>query len=208
MKKIIISMLAMIFTANVANAQLSSILGKVASAVQSKTSNGNSALADIAGVISSKLIPNSTQIVGTWTYQEPAVMFTSQNALKNTASNVASKTIERKLQEQLNKIGFKQGKMTITFKEDKTFTVNRNGKAITSGTYTINNEDIQLTFKGKKQPCKITPQLNNGSLIVVTDATRLKTFLEGIGANIPQLATVVSLLKQADGLKVGIRMTK
>ena len=43
---------------------------------------------------------------------------------------------------------------------------------------------------------------------MVMDATKLKTFFENVGSNVSQLATVTSLLKSMDGMKVGIRMTK
>lgn len=192
----------------IANAQLGELLGKVAEKASSATS-GNSTLNALTGIISSKLIPNSTQILGTWTYQEPAVMFTSDNALKNAASAVASKSIETKLQSYLSKVGITKGNMSITFKEDKTFTVNRKSKNVASGTYTIDSAgDVTLKFKGRKNASKVTPQLNNGTLVVVMDATKLKTFMQNIGANVSQLSTVVSLMKSMDGLLLGVRLEK
>ncbi len=201
--------IAMAFTAQTASAQWQDLIGKVANTLQQKTTNSdNSVLSGIGSVITSKLIPNSMQIVGTWTYKGPAVMFTSDNALKSTASSVASKQIESKLQGYLNKVGMAPGKMTITFEKDSTFYVTRNEKKITTGTYHLSGNDVQLTFKNKKTPCKVTPQLDNGTLVVVMDATKLKTFFEGIGSKIPQLGTVTSLMKGMDGMLVGIRMTK
>lgn len=208
MKKFFICMAVMMLSANVANAQLSNVLGNIASRVQQATSNGNGALSALGSVISSKLIPTSTQIVGTWAYKEPAVMFTSDNALKTAASAVASKKIEEKLQTYLSRVGFVKGKTTMTFNSDKTFTVNRNGKTVASGTYSLAGNEVTMTFKGRKTPCKVTPQLDNGSLVIVMDATKLKTFMEGVGSSIAQLATVTSLLKQVNGMKVGVRMTK
>ena len=200
---------ALTLCANGANAQFSDILSNVASKVQSATSNSNnSTLSAISSIISSKLIPNSLQIVGTWAYKEPAVMFTSSNALKSAASSVVSKNIETKLQGYLSKVGISDGKMTITFADDKSFYVSRSGKKVATGTYSLTDSDVTLTFKGRRTPCKVTPQLNNGTLVIVMDVTKLKTFFEGIGSNVSQLATVTSLLKTMDGMKVGIRMTK
>lgn len=203
MKKFITLIACIMFSAGIANAQLSEILGKVASAT-----SGNSTLNQLTNIISSKLIPTSQQILGTWTYQEPAVMFTSDNALKNAASSMASKTIETKLQGYLTKVGITKGNMSITFKEDKTFTVNRKGKTVRTGTYTITDSDVTLKFKGRKNPCKVTPQLDNGTLVVVMDATKLKTFMQNIGSNVSQLSTIVSLMKSMDGMKLGVRMSK
>ena len=203
MKKFLAFIACAMISVSAANAQLSDILGKVASAT-----SGNSTLNALTGIISSKLIPTSQQIIGTWTYQEPAVMFTSDNALKSAASSIATKSIETKLQSYLTKVGITKGNMSITFKENKTFTINRKGKTIRTGTYTMNDSEVVMTFKGKKTPCRVTPQLDNGSLVIVMDATKLKTFMQNVGANISQLSTIVSLMKSMDGMKLGIRMSK
>lgn len=210
MKKIFLIIAIAAFTCNAANAQLSNVLSKVASAASS-ASKGNSTLSSVANVITSKLVPTSSQIVGTWKYQKPAVMFTSDNALKQTAAAVTTSTIENKLQNNyLSKLGFAQGKMSITFNKDKTFTVNRSGKQVASGTYAINGSDVSLTFKGKSTPCKLTPQLDNGTLVLVGDVTKIKSFLESAGAKsgISSLATLTTLSKTMTGAKMGIRMSK
>lgn len=212
MKKIFAIIICTLLSVNVANAQLDKLLNKakeVAGTAASKaTGSSNSTISSIANIISSKLVPTSSQIVGTWTYQKPAVMFTSSNALKGAIGSLGSASVENKLQTYLSKVGISKGKMAMTFEADKTFSVTRSGKKIASGTYTIAGNDVTLTFKGKKNPCKVTPQLDNGSLVIVMDATKLKTFMENIGSNVSQLASIVSLLKQADGMKIGVRMSK
>ena len=210
MKKILTIIAIAMLSANVANAQLSNILGKVANAASTATS-GNSTLSTLTNVISSKLVPTSTQIVGTWSYEKPAVMFTSDNALKQTAAAVTTASVENTLQTKyLSKVGVTKGKMSITFKEDKTFIVNRSGKQVASGTYDINGNDVSLTFKGKSTPCKLTPQLDNGTLVLVGDVSKVKTLLENVGAKsgISTLSTITSLSKTMTGAKLGIRMTK
>lgn len=186
----------------------SSKLGSVASSALSSLTSGNSTLSTLAGVISSKLIPTSSQIVGTWAYQEPAIMFTSSNTLKSLASSAVSKSIEKKLQTYLTKIGISKGNLTIVFDEDKNFYIKKSSKQIASGTYTVNSSDITLTFKGKSTPCKVTPQLDNGTLVIVMDASKLKTFFQNLSSNVSQLSTITSLLKQVDGMKIGIRLSK
>lgn len=210
MKKLLAVIVCAMLSFNVANAQLSNILGKVASAAQSASSkSGSSTLSTLTNLISSKLVPTTSQIVGTWKYQRPAVMFTSERSLKSFAGSAASSTIENKLQTKyLSKVGITAGKMSMTFNEDKTFTVNRSGKQVASGTYTISGSDVSLTFKGKSQPCKLTPQLDNGTLVLVGDATKLKTFLENAGSKISSLSTITSLSKSMSGMKLGIRMSK
>ena len=135
-------------------------------------------------------------------------MFTSSNALKSAAGAVASSSIESKLQSYLSKAGIKKGNLTITFDSDKNFAIKKSGKTVRSGTYTISGNDITLTFKGKSKPCKVTPQLDNGSLVIVMDATTLKTFLTNVAGNFSSLSTITSLLNSYDGMKLGIRMSK
>lgn len=182
-----------------ANAHLSNVLGNALS---------KSTLSTIAGVITSKLVPTSSQIVGTWAYQEPAIMFTSSNVLKSTAASVVTKSVETKLQSYLTKFGVTKGNLTITFDANKNFYVKLKNKQIASGTYTLSSNDVTLTFKGRSQPCKVTPQLVNGTLVIVMDATKLKTFFQNLGSNVSQLSTITSLLKQVDGMKVGLRLAK
>lgn len=207
MKKFFAIILLAVFNYGIANAQLNDILNK-ATKQATQAVKGNSTAESLVGVISSKLIPNSQQIVGTWVYQEPAIMLTSSNSLKQYASSVATKSLEQKMQSYLTKVGFTKGKSSITFNADKTFAINYGTKAVKKGTYTLNNNEVILTFTGKKTPSKMTPQLDNGSLIVVMDATKFKTFMENIGAQVSQLSTVSSALKQMDGMKIGVRGTK
>jgi hypothetical protein len=213
MKQTLLLLAFALLGVNGANAQLSGKLGKVADAVTSATGNASangksSALQSVANVISSKLVPSSKQIVGTWAYQEPAVMFTSKNALKSAAGSVASATIEKKLQSYLSKVGIKKGKMSITFDDQKNFSIKRGSKDVKTGTYAISDNTVTLTFKGKTQPCKVTPQLDNGTLVIVMDATSLKNFMGTVAGQISSLSTVTSLLNAYDGMKVGLRLSK
>ncbi|MBR2185132.1 MAG: DUF4923 family protein [Prevotella sp.] len=207
MKKLFVILAAVALNCGIANAQLNNIINKATSAASSAV-KGNSTMESLVGVISSKLIPNSQQIVGTWVYQEPAIMFTSSNSLKQYASSAVTKSIEQKMQSYLAKVGFTKGKSSITFNADKSFVVKYGTKSVKKGTYTLNNNEVVLTFTGKKTPSKVIPQLDNGSLIIVMDATKFKTFMENIGAQVSQLSTVTSALKQMDGMKIGIRSTK
>jgi len=174
-----------------ASAQLSELLGKVTE------------------VLSTKLVPTSKQIQGTWTYQRPAVVLKSDNTIASLGGAAASTKIEDKLQTYFSKVGMTKDKMSITFNSDKAFCVNFKNKKIT-GTYTISGNDVHLTFKGRTKPCSLTPQLENGSLVVVGDATKLKDFLQNVAgtAGTKELAAVSSLMKNFNGMLIGIRFSK
>lgn len=189
------------------NAQLSDLLGGIGKAISGQ--EGTGALGALGNVISSKLAPTGSQIVGTWVYLEPAIVFTSENALKNIGGNLASSAIEKKLQGYVAKTGLIKGNLSITFNQDKTFCINYKQKTF-KGKYVMNGSNVTLTFNGRTEPCKMTPQLDNGSLIIAMDATRFKTFLTNIGqtsAN-TSLSTISTLLKSYDGMKMGVRLNK
>lgn len=200
----------MLLSANVnASAQLSELFSKAAAAIGGQSGQTGSILKDVADVVSSKLVPTSKQIQGTWVYQRPAVVFKSENTLASLGGTAASAKIEDKLQTYFSKVGMTKGKMSITFNSDQTFCVNFKNKKIT-GTYTMTGNDVHLTFKGRTKPCSLTPQLDNGSLMIAGDATKLKDFLQNIAgsAGSKELSAVASLMKSFNGMLIGIRFSK
>src|SRR5574344_2541084 len=105
-----------------ANAQFDlSNLGKaVSSAV-----GGN-----LSSLITGKNNVSKEDIVGTWSYQQPAVIFESSNLMKQAGGQIASATIEKKLSSQFAKAGITPGKYLITFTADGNFQVTKAGTAI------------------------------------------------------------------------------
>lgn len=194
-----------------AQAQNYGILGKIAedvAAAKQKTS-GTSLLGSLGSVLKNKLIPTNSQIEGTWQYESPAIVFTSENALTNLGGSTVSKQLETKMQSHLTKYGIKKGGMTMTFNSDKTFSVtykNRTHK----GTYTIADKKVQMTFTGMQKPCKMTPQLEDGTLVIAADATKIKDFFQGIGAGATatSLTAITSILKKFNSMQIGMRLTK
>lgn len=178
-------------------------------AAAKKQASNSSLLSNLGSVIKSKLVPTNAQIEGTWQYDSPAIVFTSESALTNLGGSAASKQLEAKMQAHLAKYGIKKGGMTMTFNKDKTFSVTYK-KRTYKGTYTIADKKVQLTFAGQKQPCKMTPQLENGTLVIAADATKIKDFFQGIGAGstASSLTAVTSILKKFNTMQIGMRLTK
>lgn len=168
-----------------------------------------SGIGDFLNMIKGALIPSESQVIGTWVYQRPAVAFTSENALASLGSNVISSGVENKLQTYLSKFGINPNSTSLTFNSDKTFTFNLGNRQL-SGTYTVVDKTIQMTFNGQQTASRLTPQLNNGTLIIAADATKIKTFLESIGSSVNRtdVNTIVALMKQFSGMQVGIRLEK
>ena len=186
-----------------AQVDLNNVLGKI-----SGNSLSNDVVSALTSVFSSDKQASVKNIIGTWSYSEPAIVFQSDNVLAKAASKVAANKIEKKLQSYLTQYGIKPGTLTITFKEDGTFSETLNKKTI-NGKWTITNSKLQLTVSGIKTPA-ITTQINGNNLLLVTDATKLLNLFKTIGktSNNSTLSTVTSLMKSVNGMQAGITLSK
>lgn len=165
-------------------------------------------VSNLTSVFSSKKQATKDKIIGTWSYTEPAIVFTSDNLLAKAGAKIAANKLESNLQEQLSKYGIKPGAFTMTFKEDGTFTETINGKT-TSGKWTVEDSKLQLTIGGMKA-FAITTQIDGKDMQFVTDATKLLNLFKTLGAKSSnsQIKTVTTLMKSVDGMQAGITMHK
>ncbi len=85
----------------------------------------------------------SIDMTGTWTYKGSAVEFESENLLMKAGGAAAATMAENKLDEQLSKVGIKDGQMSFTFNADSTFT-STVGKKTLKGTYSYNASAKQV----------------------------------------------------------------
>ena len=195
---------AMLFATSV-NAQidLDGILGEVLGG-----GSTNDVASGLTTVFSSKKQATAQNIVGTWTYTEPAIVFTSDNLLTKAASKIAANKVENKIQEQLSKYGIKPGTFSITFKEDGTCTEVINGKTM-NGKWTVADSKLKLTIGGVKA-LSVTTQIDGKDMQVVTDATKLLNLFKTLGAKSSNanIKTVASLMKSVKGMQAGITLRK
>ena len=63
----------------------------------------------------------SIDMTGTWSYKGSAVEFESDNLLMKAGGAAAATMAENKLNEQLSKIGIKDGQMSFTFNAEQYF---------------------------------------------------------------------------------------
>lgn len=194
-----------------------SLLGGIISAIGGGTSSSESSTSSAAGNIISSLttifnsskVASKNQLVGTWTYTEPAVVFSSSNVLKNIGGKVASQTIENKLQSQFEKVGIKKGTMKMTFDNDGNFTQTVGSKTMT-GTYKVSGKSVTLTYQGGVQQFVGTTQLDGSDLLIVMDASKLLKYANTLGSltGNSALKTAGSLLSSMDGMEVGLKLNK
>lgn len=201
-----------------ANAQ--DILGGILSAVKSKatsqdtssqsgSSTTSNILSGLTTIFQNSKVATADKIVGTWVYEEPAVVFESSNVLKKAGGSLVSSAIEKQLSSTLSKYGITPGKMKMTFSKDGTFTQVLSKKTV-KGTYTIDGKSVKLTYTGGVQQLLGTTQLDGNSLLIVMDASKLLKFASVLGSlsKNSMLNSATSLLGSMDGMECGVRLAK
>ena len=133
------------------------------------------------------------------------------NAITGTPGGAAAATMaENKLNEQLSKVGIKEGQMSFTFNADSTFT-STVGKKKLNGTYSYNTSTKQVDLKYLKLlnlHAKVNCTSNSMDLLFNSDKLlKLMTFL-GSKTNSTALKTVSSLAENYDGMMLGFGLKK
>lgn len=218
MKKIFVKTLlvAALCAGGTATVSAQSVLGDILSSVANSkngSSSSNTSASDILSglttIFSDSKVATEKNIVGTWVYEEPAVVFESSDIMKKAGASLVSSAIEKKLQSTLNKYGIKKGKMKMTFDKKGNFTQTM-GKKTAKGTYTIDGKNVNLQYAGGLKQLIGTTQLEGNSLLIVMDATKLIKFA-GVVSNLSSnsmLKTAGSLLSGMDGMECGMRLKK
>ena len=185
-----------------AQSDLGSILNNV---LGSSTTNG--VISGLTSIFSSDKQATKNNLVGTWVYEEPAIVLTSDNVLTNAAAKVAANTAEKKLQEQMDKVGIKKGTLSMTFKSNGTFTETF-GKKTYSGKWAVENQKLKLTHKVRT--ITLTTQVDGNNLMFVTDASKLLSLMQTLGSKSTNstVSTVTSLMKKVKGMQCGITLVK
>ena len=136
--------------------------------------------------------------------------FESDNLLMKAGGAAAATMAENKLNEQLSKVGIKEGQMSFTFNADSTFT-STVGKKKLNGTYSYNASTKQVDLKYLKLlnlHAKVNCTSNSMDLLFNSDKLlKLMTFL-GSKTNSTALKTVSSLAENYDGMMLGFGLKK
>ena len=189
----------MMFSAQTNAQTLGDVLGSVMNNQQS-----GGLVQGLTTVFSSDKQATAEKIIGTWTYTEPAIVFTSDNILAKAASKIAANKVEK----QLSKYGITPGAFSMTFNEDGTFTETMKGKT-SQGTWQVKDSKLILSIVGVKA-LTITTQIDGKDLQFVTDATKLLNLFKTLGAKSSNssIKTVASLMKSVKGMQAGITLRK
>lgn len=205
----VFAMSVMLLMGMTAGAQtVSDVLNSVLGQTGQSSSSSSSLLSSITSIFSSTKQASTQNIVGTWAYSEPAIVLKSDNVLTSAAAKIAANKAESMLQTKLAAVGIKAGSPTMTFNEDGTFTTTFKGKTY-KGTWTVQDSKLQLTALGVKA-VSITTQLDGSEMKFVANSTKLLNLFKVIGAKSgnTKLSTIVSLMKNVNGMEAGVTMVK
>jgi len=175
--------------------------------------NTSQTTTDLLGRVLSYLLYGNTisqdNIIGTWKYSSPKVIFESENILAKLGSDVASDKIEKSLGNQLSKIGFTQGKTSLTFNKDNTcsFTC---GSRTYPGTYKFDASANKLTITDALGVgnVKCTACKNGNELYLLFDSNKVLSVITALSNSPIGNSTASSVLGNYKGLKLGWSMTK
>ena len=205
--------LGMMFCGN-ANAQLGDLLKNVAGEAINKAT-GNSTVGNVAADLVGNLLGTAEvtekTLVGTWSYSQPCVAFESENVLATLGSSVVSTKVEKTMQNGLTKVGFTSGKVVMTLNEDKTGTIQYNGKPVNIN-WAVEGTSLKLTFPIVNKGVTMNVKQTGGELQVAMKSDKLLTLLNAItekaGTVNSSLGTLNTLTKNVKGMYMGLKFTK
>ena len=210
MKKTIIKIALAAMVTFIAPATMHAQLSGLFDALKGSSSTVGT-VTDIVGNLLGSGKVSESSLHGTWVYTEPCVAFESDDMLSKIGGSVASSKVEDKFNTALTKAGIKPGNVTITFNEDSTF-VMAVGKKTFSGTYEVNESDLNLTFKAPAKTIKTNVKLSLGTLQIAMNADKMLDIVSTIAtkasAYSSQMATISTLLGNYKGMYLGMKFNK
>ena len=200
-----------------ADAQITNLLKNVLGNTKTETSSDDTTSETQSGGIVSlfkNLIGTAkvdgSSLKGNWSYESPAVVFESENLLKKAGGSLITSTAEKTLQKYLRKIGFEEGKVSISFDGDESYTMQIGTKSI-NGTYTVADNEITLQRTGLlSQPIKANLALQGNEMQITFKADKLLEFLTKISSLTENstLNLIGNIAGGYDGMQLGFQFKK
>lgn len=153
---------------------------------------------------------STASMEGTWAYSGAAIEFESDNLLQKAGGTVAATTAEKKLNEQLKKVGIKEGQLSFTFNADSTFNVKLGTKNL-KGTYSYNASTQKANLKFVKfigLNAKVNCTSTNMDLLFNSDKLlKLITLLSSKSSS-TTLKAISSMADSYNGMMLGFSLRK
>lgn len=174
----------------------------------SGSSIGSNALGGLLDLVVGSVKLSQTDIIGTWSYVEPACAFTSENLLAKAGGSVAAKTVNEKLLPVYKSLHISSGNTQLTFNENGQFTGKIGGFPM-SGTYTF---DAANGLVKMKSLTTFTAHLTRSTqgMNFTFESKKILTLLQTVSAlsGNTTLSTIGDISKQFNGVRLGFAMKK
>lgn len=153
---------------------------------------------------------NTANMEGTWIFTGSAVEFESDNLLQKAGGTVAATALEQKLNEQLERIGIKNGQLSFTFNADSTFQTTL-GKKDSAGTYSYDSSTKEVALKFTRL-LNLKAKLNctSAQMGLLFNADKLLNLITMLTSksNNATLQAINSLTENYDGMRLGLALEK
>lgn len=174
----------------------------------SGSSIGSNALGGLLDLVVGSVKLSQADIIGTWSYVEPACAFTSENLLAKAGGSVAAKTVNEKLLSVYNSLHISSGNTQLTFNENGQFTGKIGGFPM-SGTYTFDAANGLVKMKSLTTFTAHLTRSTHG-MNFTFESKKILTLLQTVSAlsGNTSLSTIGDISKQFNGVRLGFAMKK
>lgn len=174
----------------------------------SGSSIGSNALGGLLDLVVGSVKLSQTDIIGTWSYVEPACAFTSENLLAKAGGSVAAKTVNEKLLPVYKALHISSGNTQLTFNENGQFTGKIGGFPM-SGTYTFDAANGLVKMKSLTTFTAHLTRSTHG-MNFTFESKKILTLLQTVSAlsGNTSLSTIGDISKQFNGVRLGFAMKK
>lgn len=174
----------------------------------SESSIGSNALGGLLDLVVGSVKLSQADIIGTWSYVEPACAFTSENLLAKASGSVAAKTVNEKLLPVYNSLHISNGNTQLTFNENGQFTGKIGGFPM-SGTYTFDAANGLVKMKSLTTFTAHLTRSTHG-MNFTFESKKILTLLQTVSAisGNTSLSTIGDISKQFNGVRLGFAMKK
>jgi hypothetical protein len=140
----------------------------------------------------------ASQMVGTWTFVEPAVMVTSGRLLAKAAGNLVDDKLEKLLDDYFKRSNVTPQNTSITFRKDGTFSRSVAGRK-RQGVWMVGGEKVYLGVDNV-QTAAMTSHMEKDTLTLVVETSRIMEAFQALGA-LSDSKTNNALIKLSKSLK-------
>ena len=187
---------------------LNAILGNVMSSVDSQNSGLGSVLGNILSSVTGSATTTQANLIGTWTYTEPAVQFESEGLLGQAGGATAATQVESKLVNVYKKVGITQGKLVFQFDKNGQVAFAL-GKRTLQGTYTFDASAKTVTITTSTGLClKGYVTISGNQMSLCFDSSKLLSFVSAFAGTSGTLGTLGTLAQSFKGMKTGFKFTR